>query len=521
MMFNRARGIVLFSAAAWLAPRAAGAAPVVLGGRVTLTPPPGWTLDAADGGIASGRVVFDSPDGRASAAVTILPPDQPADPAAAQTLVTRSAAALKASLGAGLLQPPAASSDPRFTLVMKWQFVSAGTTTDAMRLWRATDAGTVQEDVQVRTPAAGNAAAGAAAGPGPAGPPSEQLESAAEDILANATITAAPSAVARSSAGEDYLTGSTIGKTGDGTYIVPVPASFMASGNEANGLTAASPDGSIRVVVTILPDPPAPGAGKNAASSAAAASVEAKAAAAAANGRADLTQPLVMRDPLLPVDLQYTWHPIGGGGKSAAAVIVGRPLPSSGTNGVGVKAHQPWVRVEATADDVTIARPLARQVALGVKPSNPLPLAVPPSVKDATKYEERARVAMSRATTIQKESAASARPGAEFDAYKRFLSVAASYPGTAAANQAITAAAGYESDPVFISRHGPEGAGDAAGTSGAAGSAADAASSLAMADNYRQAGNSDKAREMYEKIIKSYATSPAAAKAKQRLAELK
>jgi lipopolysaccharide biosynthesis regulator YciM len=93
-------------------------------------------------------------------------------------------------------------------------------------------------------------------------------------------------------------------------------------------------------------------------------------------------------------------------------------------------------------------------------------------------------------------------------AYLRFKEVAQAFGDTPSGVQAAQAVAEYEKDPAFVKR--------------ARGKATEgkARAALSMADNYRNAGRTDRARQKYQELIKQYPDSESAETARQDLAKL-
>jgi hypothetical protein len=98
------------------------------------------------------RRILQSEGGKITAIFSLLPPDQPTDPAAAASMVQTSQGAMRQAMGENLLTPPESQPDPRFALVMHWRYrISAEQTVDATRRWIKAGTLAVQCDLTVKS----------------------------------------------------------------------------------------------------------------------------------------------------------------------------------------------------------------------------------------------------------------------------------------------------------------------------------------------------------------------------------
>jgi len=82
------------------------------------------------------------------------------------------------------------------------------------------------------------------------------------------------------------------------------------------------------------------------------------------------------------------------------------------------------------------------------------------------------------------------------------------FAGTPAATTAASAVAEYEKDPAFVKN-----------VLGAQ-NEAKAKAALGLADSYKSAGKTDRAKKKYQEVIEQYPGTPQAASAKKALAEI-
>ncbi len=120
---------------------------------------------------------------------------------------------------------------------------------------------------------------------------------------------------------------------------------------------------------------------------------------------------------------------------------------------------------------------------------------------DAADRADKAEAALAIAQKLQGEKK-------DAIAYARYKEIVTMFAGTPAATNAATAIADYEKDPVFVKN-----------VIGAQ-NEAKAKAALGMADSYKSAGNTAKARKKYQEVIAQYPGTPQAATAKKTLSEL-
>jgi hypothetical protein len=115
-------------------------------------------------------------------------------------------------------------------------------------------------------------------------------------------------------------------------------------------------------------------------------------------------------------------------------------------------------------------------------------------------------------------------------AYNRYKFIARTFAGTPAADTATQAIATYDADPAFKKElagqasaapsDGDNASPSSSGTGAAKPDPARAKSLLSLADSYRDAGNTDKAKEKYQAVIDQFPGTPEADTAKDELAKL-
>jgi tetratricopeptide (TPR) repeat protein len=120
---------------------------------------------------------------------------------------------------------------------------------------------------------------------------------------------------------------------------------------------------------------------------------------------------------------------------------------------------------------------------------------------DAAEKAEKADAALTVAQKMQSDKK-------DAIAYARYKEIVTMFAGTPAATTAAAAIADYEKDPAFVKN-----------VLGAQ-NEAKAKAALGLADSYKSAGKTDKAKKKYQEVIEQYPGTPQAASAKKALAEI-
>jgi tetratricopeptide (TPR) repeat protein len=487
--------LVILLLSASLAQFATAAAPTTQSATVTLTDgrttvtlskSPGFTESKAS---SPTQRVLETND--SSTRLTILPADQPTDPASAAAFVENNKLSLTAARRADLLSAPAAEQVENFALVMHYRVRRAPEQiVDTTVQWRRVGPVMVQAVSEVRSESATtiDAAKNAVA---------EMLNRAyvegyQEPTAKNPSPTAA-GADANAAAGASVDAGPNVQRFAGDTVEFTAPPMFEQIGTAKSDTSRdyLSSDHNTELIVTLMP----PGTILDASSGPIQLTATKSDLQSPSAANKPTTAPVLLKNTALPVEIQWSFD---RDGKPATGFRMFR------------KIHpKQVVSCEITTTDAS-----SKAQQLGEATLNSMKSLLPPDPPPVTKAHiggpnEEKRNQRAQAALDQAKKLADAKKDDE--AYAKYKYIVTEYPDSPSATEAKTAMDKYEADPAFAERHKKP---------SEASPADKAAAMLALADNYSYVGRQDEARAKYQQVIKEYPDTPAAEKAKKRLSDM-
>ena len=426
-----------------------------------------------------------------STRLTILPEDQPTDPASAAAFVENTKQSLTAARGADLLSAPATEQVENFALVMHYRVRRAPEQiVDTTVQWRRVGPVMVQAVSEVRSQSATTI---------------DEVKNGVAEMLKRAYVegyqeptaknATAAGVDANAAAGASVDAGPNVQRFAGDTVEFTVPPFFEQIGIAKSDTSRdyLSSDHNTELVVTLMP------AGTTldyASGPIQLAAAQRELNAPAASAIKPTTAPVLLKNTALPVEIQWAFD---RDGKPATGFRMFR------------KIHPKQV----VSCQITTTDASSKAQHLGETTLNSMKSLLPPDPPPVAKSHgaggpnEEKRNQRAQAALDQAKKLADAKKDDE--AYAKYKYIITEYPDSPSAAEAKTAMDKYEADPAFAERHKKP---------SEASPADKAASMLALADNYSYVGRQDEARAKYQQVIKEYPNTPAAEKAKKRLVDI-